>query len=192
MKEIANLCLDHNVDFEVMHGDNNNSFRTAFLIEVGETIRVDFGAASHGSLVSRVHVASDHKIVVKIDELVVAIVNYRNAKRWGNESAKLENQRLPYHVEYENDCIVLTGEIVKNSIKINPESTEVSLQLKSKNLFMNTVTNTIHEGEETFLNIVFDADGWNNLGAIMGATRVKVAGRYVPGVGIDAITVIPV
>lgn len=173
MKEIANLCLDHNVDFEVMHGNNNTNFRTAFLINVGEIIRVDFGAASHGSLASRVHVADDHIKVVKIDDLINSIKEFHNPNRWGNKSATRVEQQKPYRVA--DKTITLEGSVIDGSIFLNYfDGVFVGVKFKIRT-------------PKNIYTVCYATDSMSSDFLMSGDMRIT--GYWNPGWGFDADTI---
>lgn len=102
IKDIINLCLEHDVDFEVYSGVNTskpgNAVKATMLIDLGESIRIDFGDKKHGQLVSRVHVANNHKLVVDIEELVTAITLHENENVWvvqNKKATKSSTVRIP-------------------------------------------------------------------------------------------------
>lgn len=186
LTEIVGLCIAHNIDFEAVHGDNQNSFRTALLVNVGETIRVDFGSAARGQLVSRVHLASNHKVAVKIDDLIAAIKSYHNPNIWVNASSSAHGNTMPHassdHIHNEIPAhvkvngaghLVFTGEIVR----VTEFSAFVTFAMQCEEFYQNTVTDEIVASDPKYY--YFTADKDENARIRLGAT-VTVTVQYVP------------
>jgi hypothetical protein len=83
IKAILDICLERNINVQVFHGKNTSGqWRSAAVIELDKAVRVDFGDKAHGQRISRVHIANDHKVVIKIPDLIEALENYESNSRW--------------------------------------------------------------------------------------------------------------
>jgi hypothetical protein len=186
LAEIIGICIENNVDFEAVHGDNGKSFRTALLVNVGDVIRADFDAPARGRLLSRVHLASNHKVVVKIDDLVTAIKSYNNPNRWANAKPSAHGYTMPYTLRDDSHHdiadsvevngsghLVFTGEIVAVT-ELNDITT---FTLRYEDYYRNTVTNEIVVSEPKFYH--FDMEK-NDGPRLRRGSRVSVSAQYIP------------
>lgn len=83
IKTIINMCLERNINVQVFHGENTKGqWRSTAIVELDVTVRVDFGDKAHGQRISRVHLASDHKVVIAIVDFVEALENYEPSSIW--------------------------------------------------------------------------------------------------------------
>lgn len=113
IKDITMLCIDNGVDVEIFSAVNesnpNKPLRTAALITLDEVVRVDFGEKKYGYLVSRIHLANNHKVIIPINDLISGITSYENTKRWKGGSNS-NNNPLPRSVTVKEEGNVVTVE----------------------------------------------------------------------------------
>lgn len=87
IKDIATLCIENDVDFEIWHGEDPRKVeRAAMLINLNPAIRIDFGDKKHNQRISRIHLAGNHKVPVKEKELVAAIKAHELSASWNTGS----------------------------------------------------------------------------------------------------------
>ncbi len=83
--ELTGLCLKHDVDFEIWNAETTTgSVRAAMVINLTPAVRVDFGDKEHGQVPSHIHVADNHRLEVKIDNLVNYITQNKVDADWKN------------------------------------------------------------------------------------------------------------
>jgi hypothetical protein len=185
MKEIINLCIDKNVDFEVFHGVNTRqTVRAAMLIELGETIRVDFGDKEHGQRFSRAHVSNNHKLTVTIDELVTAIYLQQNENRWAvqNEKATKNNMvRIPPSAQNGSSSLSISGSVIEVKEPMTVESQVYNVYVVEQKNFYRTLTENpeMYEGEPTRAIVLTKSTKH-----AVGDKVYFVDGKFKPGIGI--------
>lgn len=86
LNAIVALCLENEVSFALSYGVNLSkkvpATRAAMTIDLVPAVSIEFGDAKHGTLASRIHVANNHKLTVRIDELVKQINASSLKPRW--------------------------------------------------------------------------------------------------------------
>lgn len=86
LNSMVSLLLANEVGFEVFYGENTSKrtadTRAAMLIELSPAVRIDFGDAKHGKLVSRIHVANNHKLTIRVEDLVQQIESFTSTAPW--------------------------------------------------------------------------------------------------------------
>jgi hypothetical protein len=149
------------------------------LVVLDATIRVDFGDKAHGQLVSRVHVADDHKVPVKIEELVAAIKSSTVKKHWGTAASTLEDHRMPHGYLDNESKKTLHGKIVRVISGLDNGTVILSL---TEYVLVDGKPEPTEPFEVSIIvpdiSIVADKIGWGN--DVFAFVEVD---RYLPGVG---------
>jgi len=88
---MVNLCVEHDVDFEIWHGNNyahgenaKNVERAAMLINLNPPVRIDFGDKAHGQQISRIHVSGNHAMTVKVADVIETVKANSISREWKN------------------------------------------------------------------------------------------------------------
>lgn len=180
IKDIATLCLDNDVDFEVFNGENTyKQNRKAMLIQLSTPIRVDFGDKKHGERISRIHYASDHKLTVKTEELIQAIQrDETETKRWSTGTVTVGN-----FSRSNGNSVVLSGTVEQEaeSVKLDGKFWNV-FTVKTVHRALNTLTQEVVTLEPTFTPV--RSTHPSVLGFKKGDT-VNLDGYLIPGFGLE-------
>lgn len=188
IKEVLELCVINDVDFEMFHGLNSNDqIRTTMLVDLGETIRLDFGDKKHGQLISRAHVANNHKLVVKVSDVMDAIKLHKNSNTWAiqnKEATENSRLRIPPTTNASGVKLAVDGVVLSvgdsNWSAMYKNKTYYRYVVEQKNFYVTKNDNKVHEGEPSEVIIFIPSTETYKV----GDTIYFENGVYRPGFGI--------
>lgn len=87
LKSLAALAIEHEVDFEVIHGETTHKdkrVRAQMVLSPADCpeVRVLFGDAKHGQRLSSIALASNPKVMVKQEHLLAVIADHSTNAGW--------------------------------------------------------------------------------------------------------------
>lgn len=159
LASLVQLCLNHDVDFEIYHGEstNKNGSRATMLLDFSPkpSIRVDFGDKKHGQRVSRIHIANNHHLTVKVDDLVKSITENTVGKAWGTQAAgTADDVTAILRKGMGYDTIATSGKVVNGAqfVDMN-DGTFLCFKLAVAHYVRNTVTGEISQHDDVIIKV---------------------------------------
>lgn len=186
LKSMTMLALEHDVDFEVFHGETTHKdkrVRAQMVLSLKDCpeVRVSFGDKKHDQRVSTVSLARNYKIPVKLADLITAMKQNSAGNHW----FRLMNRETPlFNIESMGaGLIVITGTVQKGAEQSDHlENGEFCkfYQLSVPNKLLNSSTSTVVETAPTtfYAEMPLDAEGKNSVTANVG-NEVTLVGEYV-------------
>jgi len=162
IKQIIDLCIEHEVDFEIFHGKVNGGDRVKaqMLVNISPAVRVDFGDKKHNQLVSRVQVAGNHYLKVDVEDLIKSITGNQVRNDWRNAAAAPEItgafQKPPLNANPQ--MVSLQGEISSAAIL---DGTDAVFNMKVLQSVYNTVTKETQGLTPILIEVRRDLATWN-------------------------------
>jgi hypothetical protein len=101
LSAIVALCLENEVSFKLSYGENKSkrvpTIRAAMAIDLVPAVNIEFGDSKHGTLVSRIHVANNHKLTVRVDELIKQIKESSIKPIWNTSSTIIKHSSVTHN-----------------------------------------------------------------------------------------------
>jgi len=184
------LCIENDVDFEVFHGESTNKSsgnRATMLIDFSPNpaIRIDFGDKKHGKLVSRIHVAGDYRLKLKIEQVIASIESHVTLNDWKTEATNENRVAAILRHGVGTDTVAAEGK-VKDGAKFIENEGELFLtfDILVPQYVQNTITKSITQLDDVVVTVEhkvkdkesvrFSYDYLNTEGAVSYAEGVYI------------------
>jgi len=189
LQSVVNLLLENEVGFELFYGENDStreiSTRAALLVDMAPAVRIDFGDNKNGTLVSRVHIANNHKINIRVEDFVEQVKVHKTIKPWNTaatvtkRSESFETAGLKAGVGTGTTAITgtLEGDV---TLTADSEGFWVNFSLKTRNFVQALSTREVVEVDPTVIDVVYLHKNFSQ--AKLTAKYVREAAKsYVEG-----------
>ena len=165
INDIISLCLTHDVDFEIFHGDTRHknegsNVRAAMLIELSPALRIDFGDKRHGCLVSRIHVANSPLLKVTSEQLIESIEANTVDNVWHKQTATeelVDDAALAsaFHYDKKSGLSHIRGTVSSEVEKSTVDNElKLSFDVTVKQFVLNTITKSVHELNPVVIRVI--------------------------------------
>ena len=182
LKSMSMLALEHDVDFEVFHGETTHKdkrVRAQMILSLNgcPEVRVRFGDKKHDQRVSTVNLSRNDKIPVKLADLISAMEQNSTGNHW----FRLMDKETPlFNIEITGDgLIVITGTVEEEDKDIDPHEIDGeifdSYRISLPNILLNTGSSKLVTAAPT----TFHAAMAQNTFAQSIGKEVTVVGEYV-------------
>jgi hypothetical protein len=116
LKSLASLAIEHEVDFEVIHGETTHKdkrVRAQMVLSPANCpeVRVLFGDAKHGQRLSSISLASNPKVLVKKEHLLAAVAENSTNAGWRRTMTR-ETPLFNINTT-ENNMISISANVIK-------------------------------------------------------------------------------
>lgn len=155
LSSLTQHCIENDVDFEVWHGETthkDNRVRTHLLVSPANSPEalVTFGDKQNGQRVSRVTLAKNDKIEVKLNDLIRAIRHNATTNKW---KRAIQKETPLFNLKSTQGSVKVSG----TNTTANSETFENrehhtafhSYELLVRNFFMNAATEQVSEIDPT-------------------------------------------
>lgn len=147
LKSMSMLALEHDVDFEVFHGETTHKdkrIRAQMVLSLKDcpAVRVSFGDKKHDQRVSTVALSGNYKIPVKLADLIVAMEQNHTGNHW---SRLMDSETPLFNIQNIGaGLITITGVVEEHDEKIDRNMIEGEVRdtyrISVSNTLMNPVT----------------------------------------------------
>lgn len=182
LKSMSMLALEHDVDFEVFHGETTHKdkrVRAQMILSLNgcPEVRVRFGDKKHEQRVSTVSLSRNDKIQVKLADLISAMEQNSTGNHW----FRLMDRETPlFNIATTGDgLIVITGKVEEEDKEIDHHEIDgefiASYRISVPNILLNTGTSKLVTATPTTFHAAMTQ---NPLAQSIGK-EVTVVGEYV-------------
>lgn len=162
LSTLVELCVKHDVDFEVYHGQSTNKgsgSRATMLLDFSPkpSIRIDFGDKKHGQRVSRIHVANNHHLTVKLEDVLKSIEGNEVVNDWRTQAAGTSDDVVAVLRNGINEGSVSVNGKVVDGAKLVEKEEQIFLTftLAVPHFTRNTITGDVHKHEDVIINVEY-------------------------------------